>query len=100
MCTGQRANMVCKGHPWGLRLQSHTQADPAPTCCEHHGEECCIQGSDMRRLGGKHVVQGKVDHVEEAKHRLPAQAHRQQLVGDDCGEVLDHSKGVELPCRT
>ncbi len=100
MRMGQRAFMLCRANPKGLQLQSDTRANLAPTCREHHGEECCIQSSHMRRLRGKHVVQGKVHHIEETKHRLPAQAHGQQLVGDDCREVLDYAQGVELACMT
>lgn len=68
------------------------------TGCQHHAEEGRIQGAHMRGLACKHVVQRKVDHVEQAEHAAPAKVHGQQLVADDAGEVGDNAQAIKLAC--
>ena len=52
----------------------------------------------MRRLGGKHVVQQEVCHIEQSKDSLPAHVHGYQLAAHHISKVLDHPETVELTC--
>ena len=52
----------------------------------------------MRCLGGEHVVQQEVGHIEQAKDGLPAHVHGHQLVAHHISKVLDDTQAVQLPC--
>ena len=64
---------------------------------DHHGQEGGVEGADVGRLRGKHVVQHKVDQIEQAKDGGPAQVEGCQLPRDGARKVADHALSVQLP---
>ena len=54
----------------------------------------------MRRLGGKHVMKGKVADIEQTKNRLPPQVHGHQLATHPISKMFDHTQAVQLTCQS